>query len=291
VGIEVIYELPAIPIRVFTDGTPPEDLIKLLTGIDKLTVIGKEFVQDIKAIHPDNEIIQVLDSSASWTSLNQGNKFELIMLKIAELIELIYKEEKVLISVSSYRMMERVEQFFKEHVEEFPTARSRTFISLLDKGTNAFEDYDVQFLLGGVYFTGFDYALSTYRYKSVGNHFLFRRGYAPLSNIYPYETVSRSTPLNGAEHRGSSSVREGFIQRIEYPGVLTEYKDFKTLIPDDSWDLMIYNYNVANTQQAIRLRFKPDKKRIVWILNNFNMNIVVSKNVLIKDFIKPVDFG
>lgn len=282
-GIEIVYELPNIPIRVFTDATPPEDLIKAVTGIDNIVTFGAGEVQDIKRIHSENEIIQVLDSSASVSSLEDGNKLDLILTKIAELVELKYTSEKVLLTVYK-RHFEVVEKFFLDHILDFPTARSRITIDCMDKGTNAYEDYDVQFLLAGFHFTGGQYETTAYKYKTVNNYYNFKYGKKQLQNLYPYDSsMETSVPIEKCAIRRIEKLSDG-------SGGLYEYSDIPIYEPLDTWHKLIYNYNIANTQQAIRLRFKPDKKRIVYVLSNLNLpSMVITESIFLRDFVRPLD--
>lgn len=282
-GIEIVYELPNIPVRVFTDATPPEDLIKAVTGIDNLVVFGAGEVQDIKRIHPDNEIIQILDSSSSVSSLEDGNKMEMILLKIAELVELKYTNEKVLLTVYK-RHFEVVEKFFADHILDFPTARDRITIDCMDKGTNAYEDYDVQFLVAGFHFTGGQYETTAYKYKTVNNYYNFKYGKKQLQNPYPYDSsMETSVPIEKCNIRRIEAVSGG-------SGGVYEYPDIPIYEPLDTWHKLIYNYNVANTQQAIRLRFKPNKKRIVYVLSNLNLpSMVITDHMLLQEFVRPLE--
>lgn len=282
-GIEIVYELPNIPVRIFTDATPPEDLIKAVTGIDSLRTFGHGEVQDIKRVHSDNEIIQVLDSSSSVSSLEDGNKLNMILLKIAELVELKYTNEKVLLTIYK-RHFDLVEKFFEDNKSDFPTARSRITIDCMDKGTNAYEDYDVQFLVAGFHFTGGQYEKLAYEYKTVNNYYNFKYGKKQLSNPYPYDTDTNS----------SIPIEKIDIERIEKlpdgSGGLYRYIDIPLYAPTYKWHKLIYNYNTANTQQAIRLRFKPNKKRIVYVLSNLNLpSMLITDTMLLRDFIRPLD--
>lgn len=293
-GIEIIYELPNIPILVLTDATPPEELIKTLTGIESIEVYGKSEVLDVTKIHPDNQIIQILDSSSSVTDLEREENFEDILFKIGELCEITYHDKKILFTIYK-RHYEKIIEFFRNHPAEFPSIMDRLvddknpkdipnpiYLDWMDKGTNEFADFDIQFLMAGVYYRGDQYLLDTYKYKSVLNYFNLKKGKERILNIYPYE----QDPSMSIEREKEPITRIEIVEGV--PGVY-QYPDFNSYPPKDNWYRLIYELNIANTQQAIRLRFIPNKPRTVFILNNFYLpTTVITKSILFKEFIKPL---
>lgn len=285
-GIEVIYELPNIPVRIFTDGTPPVDLIKKLTGISNLEVWGDNEVLDVKRIHPDNEIIQVLDISSSRTFLEEGDNLENILTKIGEIVDSELKGKKVLVTVASYSMKNIVSQFFLDNRELFPTPIT---VNIMQKGVNDYKDYDAQFLLAGRYYRGIDYYLDTYKYKAINNYIRKKEGKDELNNPYPADieeniSIPRKEDENDPNKFGEVVKR---IEQINNRGGIFEYEAFRNYPPKYFWHRQCYEYNKAETQQAIRLRFDSTKARKVWILNNYNLpSIIVTKSILYQDFLK-----
>ena len=282
VGIEVVYDLPSIPIRVLTDATPPEGLIKNLTGIESLVVYGRDEVIDYRKIHPEHKILQVLDYSASVSKIKKEPElFEEILMKIAELVELKYTNHKVLLACYK-NLIPEIEAFFATHLVEFPTARSRITLDWMSKGSNRYEDYDVQFLLCSVYYTGNQYLLDAYKYKVVANHYNTKTGRELIPNNYPHDLV------------GMASVESEWnpVSRImPEPGAAEYfYEHYKESFPLDLWHGWIWRYNNSNTQQAIRLRFKPDKLRTVYLLTNASLpGFLITDSFTISDFVKPLD--
>lgn len=284
-GVEVIYELPDIPVLVTTNATPPEKLMQRLTGIEDWETWGDGMVLDITSIHPDNQVIQVLDTSVSRTFLETDDNLETILFRIGDLVEEKYKGKKVLITVSSKEMREKVSQFFLDNLEEFPTPKD---IGLMSKGVNKWKDFDVQFLMAGRYAHGGEYMKDTYEYKSVYNHFLYREGKSTISNPYPVGMKnSVSLPVWRDEESGEQGVP---VRRIEKTkdgkGVIREYKDFKVYPPAELWANLCFQYNAGETQQAIRLRFDDKKPRTVYILGNMNLpNVLVTKSIMLNNFL------
>lgn len=295
-GIEIVYELPNTPIKVLTDATPPEELTKQVTGIQHLSVYGDKEVLDYKRIHPENEIIQILDVSASKAALAKDNLFENEMMKIGELCEMKYTEEKVLLVTYSSHIP-KVMDFFESHSEEFPEVCKRLTVedgpdnppneirvAVMDKGTNKYASYGVQFLQAGVHFTGYQYEHAIYQYKTAANYYHEKHGTPYLTNVYPYD-MSKNI---------GTALEEYPVKRIEYiddkhAGVF-EYPDFSVYIPSNTWHYTIYRYNVARTQQAIRVRFLSGKRTIVYVLSNlFLPSFAISKSILLEEFLKPLD--
>lgn len=295
-GIEVIYELPNVPIKVLTDATPPVELTKHVTGIEHLSVYGDQEVLDYKRIHPENEIIQILDVSSSKSALAKDNLFENELMKIGELCEMKYVAEKALI-VTYAANLDRVRDFFESHSEEFPEVCKRLTledgpdnhpyeirIAVMDKGTNKYANFGVQFLQAGVYFTGYQYEHAIYQYKTAANYYKEKYGLPLVTNVFPYEaTMATGTALE-----------KDCVTRIEYiddkHAGLFEYPEFPIYLPSNSWHRMIYEYNVAKTQQAIRVRFLSGKRTIVYVLSNsFLPSFAISKSILLEEFLKPLD--
>ncbi len=276
-GIEVVYELPNVPIKVFTDATPPKELLKNLTGDFGIETWGDDEVVDVTRIHPENEIIQVLNSSASRTFLEKDNNLENILHRIGEIVEEQHKDKQVLVTVASKYMQQKVGQFFLDHLERYPTTKT---INLMSKGVNTYKDYDVQFLLAGRYSIGRDYMMDIYRYKTVTNFYNRKNNNPEISNPYPVDISDFS----------SVPIEEQKIRRIEKSGgqgYIYEYEDFNIFTPSEYWAGLCYEYNVNETQQAIRLRFDSSKARKVYILNNYNLpSMMITKSIMLSEFLQ-----
>ena len=271
-GIEIISELPNIPIKVFTDATPPTALIEGITGLGTIKTYGDNEVLDVKRIHPNNEVIQVLDTSASFTSLEKDDRINSLLTLIGYFVQYKYNGEKILLTVRNAQKP-RIISFFENH-ERYKDVLSRITINILEKGSNTYEDYDIQFLMTGIYFLGRDYALDSYKYKTAYNYHRQRMGLKEEVNMYP---INRSDYMK-VEIEPFNITR---IEKIENRGILNSYDNFFNYIPTNKWEYLIYQHNVANTQQAVRLRFKPDKRRIVVVLNNSSFpSLLVTQSVL-----------
>lgn len=289
-GVEVVYDLPNTPVKVFTDATPPLGLLQEIIG-DDIEVSGADEIIDIKSIHPENEIIQVLDTSASRSFLEKDNNLEDILTKIGELIEVEHTDtSRYLITVSSYSLKEKVEQFFIDNMEIYPSTNTNLTVSIRAKGTNKYKDYDIQFLIAGKYSLGKEFIEDTYKYKTVANYSRSKKNRSPYNNIYPTDIdTATSIPIVGE-----------VVRRVEYIDSDScgefQYKDFKVYppradTPEGYWYRLLYDYNVAETQQAIRIRFSEDKGKKVYVFSNYNLpGIVISNSIMLKDFLNLIFF-
>lgn len=294
-GIEIIYELPWIPVVTLTDATPPKELIKALTGIENIKSFGSKEVLDVKRIHKDNEIIQLLDTSSSVTFLEKDKNMENLLFKIGELCQEVYTDKKVLLTIYK-KHYEIIWRFFETHFEEFPNILDRfrddwnqspcenpIYVDWMDKGTNEFADYDVQFLMAGIYFRPDQYEMETYKINAVRNHFNKVKGRDPINLIYPPEEINN-------KYMDLERLRIRRIEIIDGISGLYEYPMFHTYAPVDKWYNILYELNMATTQQAIRLRFTENKPRTVYILNNYKLpSIVVTKSLTFANFIIPLE--
>lgn len=254
-GVEVIYELPNIPTRVFTDATAPLDLMKHLTGIDDIEVYGTDLVLDPKTVHPDNEVIQVLDFTASVSWLQEEETFNLILEKIAQEVSEMSTESKVVIT-SYLGTHQRIKKYLEDN---HPHLLEIIQLSAIQKGVNKFSSFDKQYVMANILFMPKDYHDLIYKYISVANHFRAKKGLdlIPITTMEEIKTVYEA------------------ITRIEGDGIF-EYPQFKVRKPADSkdindpqhWYRLIYYFILGEIQQGQRLRLTPDKARETVILNN-----------------------
>lgn len=267
--IEVVYELPFAPVTVLTDATPPIDLIKRLTGIDNIEVYGANKIVDITQVHPDNEIVQVLNYTSGAKRLNDDDELHPILDRIAKEIELLEDDQKCVIT-AYLKDHKRIQNYL---ADRYPSLVSKVTLTGLSKGVNTFATYDLQIILASRFLLGRDYLLQTYIYKQVANFYRKRKGEVPLKNPFPRD-LSAKVEVKGIWQ----PVRRAIKISNTLAGVY-EFEDFRQKVPlstsdvmdDQYWYKLIYDYAVGEIQQAIRLRFKPDKPRRVFILTNLSL--------------------
>lgn len=74
-GIKSFTPIPWFPVRILTDATASKKELKIIFNTENIEFIGDGCALDIKHYHPENEIIQVIDSSLSKSSLMKDEKF------------------------------------------------------------------------------------------------------------------------------------------------------------------------------------------------------------------------
>lgn len=263
-GIEAIYEIPNLSVKAFTDATSPDKLTKHLTGIDDIEVIGAETLLDIKAIHPDNEIIQVLDFNSSVSWLENEEVFSLILDKIAKDIDEDDSNKRHLIT-AYLKDHTRIKTYLEAN---HPTSLSKIEISAITKGVNRYSDFDTQTILANILFLGKDYYETKYKYVQIANYHRLRKGLKPIPNLYPINIDTKST----------IPIKWETVKRV-VNGSLLEFPQFKVPKPapganeydDNYWFRLIYEKTVGEIQQAIRVRLTKDKPRKITILNNVDL--------------------
>ncbi len=143
-------------------------------------------------------------------------------------------------------------------------------------GTNEFEEFDVQFLVCGVTMSGADFAEQIYILKTVENYWnhLYER---PLvSNLPPDGDRDRS--LTWAAHPVQK------VMEVNGEAGVYEFPQFKCWEPNgDDYETLIHEYNIARTQQAIRLRFKDGKERTVYVFGNLPLPSMLVNDVMVED--------
>lgn len=258
-GIEIVYEIPKIPIRVFTDATPPIDLIKHLTGIDTIKVFGDNEIINIKAINPGNHRYQIIDASNSKSKLSNNEYFESLMTKCCQIVERDFLYRKTLFTVYKSDVT-RVSKFIEER---FPLILPYIDIGLMSKGTNKWAHYDFQIIIAGRYRLGKSFKEDTYKYRSVANFHRLRRGMKELTNYYPL----------GLTHKSTIPIRSEPVkvqQRIGEELKIVEFPDFVNIVPlhnedpdtDDYWYCLIDELDRGEMSQCERIRWTPDVAKL-----------------------------
>lgn len=281
-GVEVINTLPEVPITVLTNATSGLELTQEVTGLKNIVVYGTGDVLDIKAIHPGNEIIQILDSPLSKTGLNKDELFYELLSKIGYLIKTRYKDKKNLITTFIGWEKKAIE-YFEMNASAYPGILDMITFGSLERGTNAYSDFDTQWLLAGVYFNGNDYYLETYKYKTAANYHRRKANEKEYPNIYPDDCLDRSKMVSIEREKTP-------VTRIEtsIPGYanIVEYEEFTISPPVDYWFNLIFEKNKGTNQQAMRLRFDADKPRHAYILGNMDMpSLPVTRSLTLSQFL------
>ena len=112
-GLRIFHPVPDIPVRMFTDATPPIRMLKIILDNENIEVFGADEVIDILRCHPENKVISVLDQSVAKRQLGYGKqpddfdeKFYDILNFIGDKCNVDHPSELVLITT------------YKSHIKE-----------------------------------------------------------------------------------------------------------------------------------------------------------------------------
>lgn len=271
-GLWIFTPLPGerIPICVITDATPPLEIYEIMLDDKNIETYGAEEILDYRKMNPKNKVIQVLDSSMSKTSLrgpvNEDGAFDYV--RFCEILDFIadkargdYKDKKILITVYGGEFWKVAEDYLTRSYPDIGFGE-RVILGKMSIGTNKFEDCDVQFLVAGVYLSGRDFHMQSYKFRVMANYWNRIRNRPTLPNFFHYGVGA------GAD-----------IERIEEPVYRIEainnhcyvfkYPDFKYFRPVETFHWLAEKYMIAKTQQSLRLRYNNDREKITYVFGKY----------------------
>lgn len=294
IGTHVFHPVPNIPVRVFTDATPPIDMLKMVLDRDYIETFGADEVFDYRTKNPNNQVIQVLDSSMSKSAL-RGQKDDEGNYEYERLVRILsFIAGKALTDYSKKKILITTYKDFKSICESwlrlnYPEIMDRVLISHMAVGTNAFEEFEVQFLVAGVYFNAKQYYDEVYLLKIIRNFWNLAKDRALVPNFYQFGV--------GDEAFVESKPEE--IRRIEpdtpSAGVVSgaavyKYKDVTRKIPVDFYHNLTEKLAISKTQQAIRLRFNDSIEKIVYVFGNYFLpSFLITRTELEEDLLNSTE--
>jgi hypothetical protein len=264
-GLVHFNPLPLIPIKVFVDATLPLRILELILDDKDIEVFGQEEIA--RYPHPDTKVFQVIDASMSKTSLRRDDRFYRILEFIGNKARKDFKDKKILITTYKDEPGTRDNAFkWRSEAEEwlyrnYPDAMDQVTISHMAVGTNEFEDFDVQFLVCGIYMHDRAFHEEVFKLKHIANFWNRRKDRRIIANPRVPSIPSKSP-------RQSVPVRK--VCKVKNYAIEFEFDQFKYWAPEDWWVDLVEEYNIAQTQQSLRLRlYKTDKPRTVFIFGNY----------------------
>jgi hypothetical protein len=299
VGLNIFYPLPDIPVRVFTDATPPLEYLEAVLDNEEIEVFGDDEILDYRAFNPANRVFQVLDGSMSKTAL-KGVKDELTgeydYQKLIEILEFIgdkargdFKDQKILITTYLDSKTKEEEQFATITVDwlkaNYPELDIGTepphqiCVSHMMIGTNMWEDYTVQFLLAGVYRAGEHFYKEVYDFRSIKNYWNRYHDHPEIPN--PFYTFKDSGISGPAIEKVQTNIKK--VLNIGSLTGIFEYPGFHYWNPLSIDHNIIERYAIAKTQQAIRLRFNDSNQRTVYIFGNYFLPSFLITDPILED--------
>lgn len=279
-GLCLFYPLPNIPIRLFTDATPPVSMLKIITNNFHIEIFGQDEVLNHLNLNSKNKIIQVLDNSSSKASLEAYNERKLYGLidTIGVLMKNVYKGSQGLLITYSGKHADLVTRFFRKN---YPEVLPYLTISHMAIGTNKYENYKVLFQMAGVHFNSKQLAFNVYKLKCVRNFWKRIKGEPQIQNPYPKEiTESSSFAMESVPLRRIEVGHEG-PGVYEYP-----YPEYKTWQPKDKYYQLFYKLSLAKRQQAMRLRFNDKKEKHAYLFDSApRETLLVTDSILLSELI------
>jgi hypothetical protein len=287
-GIEVVYELPHIPIKIFLDGTMPLNLIKKLTGIEDLIVYGDDEIIDIEAVHPANLRYQIMDISNSQYKLSNYNFFNLAMTRICEAIRDEFQGKKFLITCYS-SMKDQVREFISDNFPQLLDSPYHIDIGLMNKGTNKWADYDGQVIIAGRYRLGKGFLEEVYRLKSVYNWYRIRDNLPPIQNLFPLgvtEKTSISKKWEKTPYKCLMKIGDE-LKEVVFSDIFSSRPIKSDSVYDDEfWISEIAEVDIGDMEQCERVRLTPEKPRtIIHMHNRFMPDLMINKPVTFQQFL------
>ena len=284
-GIKAFSPVPYVPIRLLTDATPTEEELKTVLNTSHLEVFGAGDILDITAYHPENQIIQVLDSSLSKSNLLKDEKFYDFLSFIGDKCSDSLANDRVLITVfkdkEEFAWTQETIDFFHEKYPQLDVGTdpmvNRIVVDGMKVGVNTYASFTVQFLVCSVYMSDEQIAQGAYQTKVIKNYWRAKEELPLVQNILP-------------QARQSISWLKEPVRRIQPDGVF-EYPAFEVRVPEEKYERMTYEKAVGKSQQAMRIRFTEnlEKRKIVYIFGNYNFpSLLITKVVLLDDILSEL---
>ena len=267
-GFEIFHPLPPIKNKLLLNATPPVEMLRgVLHG--NVEVFGQDEVVDIQSIHPDNRVYQNLSGYMSVTSM-KGTDDEYVRLVawlqfIAEKARTDYAGMKIL--VTTYKSMKQLSEDWI--LNNYPDVAPRITFNWREKGTNAYKDYQVQFLLAGLHYSEDMIAEEVYQYKNILNYW---------NRYYEKPLIPNPKPVPGKNQRNMEKVNVRKVHKIGRTCALFEYPDCNDYESTDPYCHIIEKLAAGESLQGCRLRPSPDFPVITWIIGKMPM-----PNLLITD--------
>ena len=289
-GIKVFSPVPYVPIRLLTDATPTEEELRTVLNTSHLEVLGDGDILDITAYHPENKIIQVIDSTLSKSSLQTDEKFYDFLSFIGDKCSTSFLEDRVLVTVfkdnEKFSWTQETLDFFHEKYPHLDVGTdpmvNRIVIDGMKVGVNTYADFTVQFLVCSVYMNDEQIAQGAYQTKVIKNYWRVKEDLPIVQNIL-------------VQKDQSILWEDGPVRKIERDGVYeyqsTKSKKLSIRVPVETYERMTYEKAVGKSQQAVRIRFTEnlEKRKIVYIFGNYNFpSLLVTHVVLLDDILSEL---
>ena len=282
IGLYIFHPLIDVPVRVFTDATPPKEMLEIVLDTKDITTIGDNYVVDYQSLNKDSKIIQTVDGWVTKTKLQAplddqglptfGNMYKILDM-IAKKAITVHPDKKIL--VTTYKQWrDKAHDWFTVN---YPELLPRLDVNWMVAGSNAWEDFDVQFLVCGVYQNAKQMYTDVYKLKVIANYWNRQKGRPIVQNPYPF-----GISLKSNIDREPKKLKR--LLKVYNEGRVSESPHFTCTVPTDYYFKIVEDLMIAKTQQAIRLRFKDSKPKTVYVLSNFFLpGFIITDNVMTEE--------
>lgn len=289
-GIKCFSPVPYVPVRLLTDATPTEEELRTVLNTSHLEVMGDGDILDITAYHPENKIIQVIDSTLSKASLQTDEKFYDFLSFIGDKCTTSFQEDRVLVTVfkdnDKFSWTQETLDFFREKYPHLDVGTdpmvNRIVIDGMKVGVNTYASFTVQFLVCSVYMNDEQIAQGAYQTKVIKNYWRLKEDLPIVQNIL-------------VQKDQSILWEDGPVRKIERDGVYeyqsTKSKKLSIRVPVENYERMTYEKAVGKSQQAVRIRFTEnlEKRKVVYIFGNYNFpSLLITHTVLLDDILSEL---
>lgn len=245
-----------IPILVLTDATLPFGLTKQVLNRPDLKRIGHERLINVKMYNPRNQIIKVVDGSASISALADDRYLNKWLRFIAHMAATEYKDLTILVT-AYLPQVAAIREWFDSY---YPELSSRITVAHMAVGVNTWANINVQFLLAGVHYIARDYYKEAWELRNIINYWNVIDDRELIPNTFPDIYKSDSPSLPDMTFQAVS-----FKLRLDKTTKrLVRFPQFKVARPAFEFFRQIEMLALGASQQAMRIRFFDDNIKIIW---------------------------
>ncbi len=255
IGIMKFIPIPECQVRIVLDATATMKELKILLNNPNLKSIGGGVVAAPKAYHKDNEVIQILNGSASKTAMVGKEKLYEWLEYIGDTMMAPGNEDKTCLITTFKEYIDPItrEKSYPEQDaidwldRNYPSIIPRIAINRMSAGTNKWAHFNYQFILANVYINPKTMRHEVYKLKFIENYWRQYNGDPKIRNPYP-----GTIPDNVGESEHMVYVP---YQYIDEEGNIWQCPQYKYKRPvGDFYESCVWERICQNLQQSERIR-------------------------------------
>lgn len=267
VGIMKFIPVPECQVRLILDATATLKELKIILNNPDIKTIGGGLVAEPRAYHKDNEVIQILNGSASKSSMVGKEKLYEWLEFIGDTMMAPGNEDKTCLITTFKEFIDPVtkEKSYPEQDaidwldRNYPKIIPRIAINRMAVGTNKWAHFNYQFILANVYLTAKQMKMEVYKLKFIENYWRKVNGDPQIRNPYPGDLSDKL-----GESRSTAWVP---FKYIDEKGIIWECPQYKYKRPiNDFYESCVFERKLSRKQQSERIRqMKPGKLTKVFV--------------------------